>query len=84
MGFPISIPDPLLFCRSLDGSFQLKLDADAISTIELQDTEDTAPGLMRFVDAQGRRHLTLLMLGEDVDARFQIMLGRWTSKVMLK
>ncbi len=70
--------------RSLDGNFQLKLDAEAISSIELEDSDTTAPGLMRFLDAAGRRHLTLVMLGDDVDARFQIMLGRWTSRVLLK
>ena len=74
----------VLQLKARDGSFQVKLDADAIVAIELEDSDTVAPGLFRFVDAQGRRHLTVLMLGDDVDARFQIMLGRWTSRVRLK
>ena len=74
----------VLLLKSPDGNFQVKLDADSIVAIELEDSETTAPGLFRLVDAQGRKHLTVLMLGDDVDARFQIMLGRWTSRVRLK
>lgn len=71
----------ILQLKSMDGSFQLKMDADAIAEIQL-DSENA--GLVRFVDAEGRKHLSLLMLGDDVEARSQILLGRWTSRVRLK
>ncbi|CAJ1417156.1 unnamed protein product [Effrenium voratum] len=74
----------VLTLRSLDGAFAVRLDASAISGIELEDFERTGRAEIRLVDSQGRRHLSILMLGEEVEARFQIMQGRWTSRVQLK
>ena len=74
----------ILSMRSQDGSFQLKLDADALAVIELEEREQGAAHFIRFLDGQGRRHLSAVMLGDDAEARFQIMLGRWTSRVSLQ
>ena len=74
----------ILSLRSQDGAFHLKLDADAIATIKLEESEDSGTHCIRLLDAQGRRHLSVVMLGDDAAARFQIMLGRWTSCVELR
>ncbi|CAE7730235.1 Cacna1h [Symbiodinium sp. CCMP2592] len=74
----------ILSLRSQDGAFHLKLDADAIATIKLEESEDSDTHCIRLLDAQGRRHLSVVMLGDDAPARFQIMLGRWTSSVALR
>mmetsp|Transcript_58085 Transcript_58085/g.136129 ORF Transcript_58085/g.136129 Transcript_58085/m.136129 type:complete len:182 (-) Transcript_58085:233-778(-) len=73
----------VLVLRSQDSSFQLKLDADSITRIKLEESE-TGVNAIRFVDDSGRRHLSVVMLGDDAEARFQIMMGRWSSNVNLR
>ena len=75
---------PVLVLRAQDGTFQLKLDAEAIVAIELEEAEQTGAHIIRFLDSQRRRHLSAVMLGDDAEARFQIMMGRWTSRVDLR
>ena len=45
----------VLTLRSLDGAFAVRLDASAISGIELEDFERTGRAEIRLVDSQGRR-----------------------------
>mmetsp|Transcript_66928 Transcript_66928/g.207284 ORF Transcript_66928/g.207284 Transcript_66928/m.207284 type:complete len:219 (-) Transcript_66928:78-734(-) len=74
----------VLTLASKDGGFRLRLDADAISSVALEDPDETGLGVVHLLDDRGRKHLTAVMLGDDALAHFEVLRGRWTRTVLLK
>eukprot|EP00444_Apocalathium_aciculiferum_P043233 CAMPEP_0183536192 /NCGR_PEP_ID=MMETSP0371-20130417/28072_1 /TAXON_ID=268820 /ORGANISM="Peridinium aciculiferum, Strain PAER-2" /LENGTH=210 /DNA_ID=CAMNT_0025736763 /DNA_START=83 /DNA_END=712 /DNA_ORIENTATION=+ len=67
----------VLAFASKDGKFNLKLDADAIVEVVLEESEQTGRGIVHLLDDKRRKHLTAVMEGEDGQVHFEILRGRW-------
>eukprot|EP00931_Biecheleriopsis_adriatica_P008592 TRINITY_DN109747_c0_g1_i1.p1 TRINITY_DN109747_c0_g1~~TRINITY_DN109747_c0_g1_i1.p1 ORF type:complete len:219 (-),score=29.69 TRINITY_DN109747_c0_g1_i1:122-778(-) len=74
----------VLALSAKDSSFKIKLDADAITEVVLEDEEETGRCAAHVVDAKGRKHLSALMQGADSFGHYQVLRGRWSTSVKLK
>eukprot|EP00408_Alexandrium_pacificum_P068259 CAMPEP_0171160764 /NCGR_PEP_ID=MMETSP0790-20130122/3724_1 /TAXON_ID=2925 /ORGANISM="Alexandrium catenella, Strain OF101" /LENGTH=97 /DNA_ID=CAMNT_0011625305 /DNA_START=35 /DNA_END=325 /DNA_ORIENTATION=+ len=72
---------PLVTLSLPDKSFEVHVDASAVSEATLSISEKTGKGVVRLLSTEKRPLLTVIPTGDDAQAHFDALVGRWGGLV---